>query len=175
MPWKHCCAAYRRFCWIVPYRKKRSTACMRRCTPRPWRRPSACAHAYRCCGAARVHRRDPFRNGSGRRDGNAGVRQQYGAVSHPRAGRRAACKMHAPTKARGDRAVSAVRRAVRSAPRLARDEKAGGISLATARPTPRAPCTASKFAALSLPCAARVSGTAETVRCGGFSKPCGSF
>ena len=35
--------------------------------------------------------------------------------------------------------------------------------MATARPTPRAPCTASKFAALSLPCAARVSGTAETV------------
>ena len=100
-----------------------STACMRRCTPRPWRRPSACAHAYRCCGAARVHRRDPFRNGSGRRDGNAGVRQQYGAVSHPRAGRCAACKMHVPAKARGDRAVSAVRRAVRSAPRLARDEK----------------------------------------------------
>ena len=40
---------------------------------------------------------------------------------------------------------------------------------------PRAPCTASKFAALSLPCAAKVSGTDETVRCGGFSKPYGSF
>ena len=102
---------------------------------------------------------------------------KHGAVSHPRAGRRAACEMHAPAKARGDRGVvSAVRRAVCSAPRLARDES-GWYLLGDSQTAPRGPlCTASKFAALlPLPCAARVSGTAEAACCWRLLKPYGSF